>query len=148
MYDELIRQMMACCKGVPCEDANCGFNPKSHLDCIEQLLTRAADAIEELKKQLDNVEIENIKLKEEFAKYRAKHRWIPVTERLPEPRQDVLAAWDNGEVWTVYQWWAEPKEGEDPLEYDDDIFYENGEFNSTKKRVTHWMPLPEPPKEE
>ena len=62
MYDELIRQMMACCKGVPCEDANCGFNPKSDLDCIEQLLTRAADAIEELQKQLQEEKVDNVNL--------------------------------------------------------------------------------------
>ena len=69
----------------------------------------------------------------------SKPRWIPVTERLPLYGQDVLAVrtYGDGEkcqevlmahiaVWneeTGAKWW-----------------------NATN--ITHWMPLPEPPKEE
>lgn len=130
MYDELIKQMMACCKGMPCEDANCGFNPKSNLDCIEQLLTRAADAIEELQKQLRKEKVDNVNLTGWLAEEHAKSQWISVTERLPENRDMVLATID-GVVYIAfygnYMW----KEVETYS-----IFY-----------PTHWMPLPEPPKE-
>ena len=123
MYEELIGNLRA-------QATHFSIHDETSL-----LLLKAADAIEDLENRLNLWRQDKIR------------RWIPVTERLPEPRQDVLAVWDNGEVWTVYQWWAEPNDGEDPLEYDDDVFYENGEFYSTKKRVTHWMPLPEPPKD-
>lgn len=63
-------------------------------------------------------------------------KWIPVTERLPEVGQKVLFSymgcikkrprifigWYNGKQW-------------------DSLF-------ATEYDVTHWMPLPEPPKEE
>lgn len=90
---------------------------------------QAADAIEELQKQLDNAEIENIKLKEEFAKYRGKNRWIPVTERLPEKHDRVL----------VYS-------NATRMGRSIDFINSNGNWYTTPK-VTHWMPLPEPPKD-
>ena len=60
-------------------------------------------------------------------------KWIPVTERLPEEWQDVLTASKYGDIHFDYvcssgAWYGD-------LEYPHDP-------------VTHWMPLPEPPKEE
>ena len=58
-----------------------------------------------------------------------KPRWIPVTERLPEKDVRVIVC-------------ASLPEG-----VHSDFIYEDGHwFVSTG--VTHWMPLPEPPKEE
>ena len=56
-------------------------------------------------------------------------KWIPVTERLPKHGQEVIIYTGNILKPTVlaYQFWN-PK-------YD------------TWCHVTHWMPLPEPPKE-
>lgn len=137
MYDELIRQMKACCKGSPCEEVNCGFNSKSDLDCIEQLLTKAADAIEELLAERDEINADSWKRAYEVE--HDEHRWIPVTERLPEVHENVLVIdkahdigigsleplWD-GTVWVV------------PFADVDDEFC----------MITHWMPLPEPPESE
>ena len=69
------------------------------------------------------------------------HKWIPVSERLPE---------EDG--W--YQVVAQVKDCEDPWvwygEYDSCYGWNVKDSFSDRLtcRVTHWMPLPEPPKEE
>ena len=47
-----MRQLRACMdENIPCEEANCGYAPFSKdEDCIDNLMHRAADAIEELLK--------------------------------------------------------------------------------------------------
>lgn len=62
-------------------------------------------------------------------------KWIPVSERLPGVYETVIVC-DVREqyvgAWMYY--------GNDDWVYDDKMF-DTGE-------ITHWMPLPEPPKEE
>ena len=62
-----------------------------------------------------------------------KPKWIHVSERLPDENEGVVLVYDGG---------VEPAivDGDIFLEYDK---YEGWEINN----VTHWMPLPEPPKE-
>lgn len=64
--------------------------------------------------------------------------WISVEERLPEPKTDVEVAFDDGEVWCLWQDWKESDE-EDPLLYWIDPYREESH------RVTHWKPMPEAP---
>lgn len=66
-------------------------------------------------------------------------QWIPVTERLPEPEVDVLAF--NGDYVFVSQYYCShfgswDKEG-----------HMAWVIEQYAKNPTHWMPLPEPPKE-
>lgn len=65
-------------------------------------------------------------------------RWIPVTERLPEDKKDVLAVvrYRNGTAGVNQGWYSYLNE-----QWCIGIF-------ETNAPVTHWMPLPEPPKEE
>ena len=59
-------------------------------------------------------------------------KWIPVSERLPELDQDVLAIVDDDIVIGSFgQGW------------DGEISFDRDEVGSTRY-VTHWMPLPEP----
>lgn len=67
-------------------------------------------------------------------------RWIPVTERIPDTTDDVLMICKNGAMFTGFcQMW-----GEEPRWK---INTALGSYKSLNKgRVTHWMPLPERPK--
>lgn len=66
-------------------------------------------------------------------------QWIPVSERLPEEGQEVLA-WNNG------------GQCEKPWQGHVLCVYRNGEWRESQESdlypgITHWMPLPEPPAE-
>ncbi len=64
--------------------------------------------------------------------------WVPVSERLPRPETEVLCAFDSGEVCSLWQDWA--------LSPDEDPFLYGAEPSFARtRRVTHWMPLPQPP---
>lgn len=128
MYDELVKVLRETDFSYGCP---CGAEPLcKDKDCV---ILQAADAIEELQGRAKVLE----KVADKWCE--AVPKWIPVTERLPLYGQDVLAVrtYGDGEkcqevlmahiaVWneeTGEKWW-----------------------NATN--VTHWMPLPEPPKEE
>ena len=68
--------------------------------------------------------------------------WIPVTERLPEPYVEVLTLRSVLDGKRFYQKvdYVTPDYG-GQMEWLTDL-------NSWKSKVTHWMPLPEPPKGE
>ena len=144
MYEELVQQLRTCIdENIPCAIADCGYEPFGNEDCIDQLMRKAADAIEEL--QEDNAALNGTvsNLIGQIAEL-SKPRWIPVTERLPSPMKAVL-------VWTPYKhnifmayllgnkWYVWGP--------DDSCCHNWPEYHA----ITHWMPLPpapEPPKEE
>ena len=74
-------------------------------------------------------------------KGREKHRWIPVTERLPDPN-------DDGDYVIVCA-----TEKNDRIDYQNAVImafvcdegFVDTEMDFVLTGVTHWMPLPEPP---
>ncbi len=108
---------------------------------LARLLTNAADAIEELQKAVMRLEEESGIL-DELPMYQQPVGWIPVTERLPEKPDhylvhigckcdgELVSAWEQV-AWFCGKFYWEHLHG-------DDVF---------KETITHWMPLPEPPKE-
>lgn len=65
--------------------------------------------------------------------------WIPCSERLPEEQEDVLVYMKSGMYKSIHIGYA--YNGGDWL-IDGEFWYEEGDPS-----ITHWMPLPEPPKE-
>lgn len=107
-----------------------------------ELMRKAADAIEERDKAATEWEI----LAESWQKAckgleSRMPRWIPVTERLPEKRKYVLVRYKNNDM-AVACW----------FDGDKDILFwramtDEGWCSDCDTDPTHWIPLPEPPKE-
>lgn len=104
---------------------------------------QAADAIEKLQKALDAVNDahnEGYDVGYWAGRRDYEPKWISVDERLPEPkfaREWYLVALESGCVKTL----AFEKQGRS-----DNLFRPG--WHETASPVTHWMPLPEAPKEE
>lgn len=90
---------------------------------LSAVYRQAADAIERLEHQIF---LADLACKSATA---SKPRWIPVTERLPKEMETVLVTDGKNVGWSFC--------------VND---YGTMEFYSPWK-ITHWMPLPEPPKE-
>ena len=94
---------------------------------LEKDLFAAADRIEAQAKEIE-------KLRAQLP------RWIPVEERLPEDRSDVLVVTYWHEKWGVYMGWCAPERAAWSVHV--------GIGDRNDVAVTHWMPLPEPPEVE
>jgi|694.fasta_scaffold49056_3 glutathione S-transferase len=74
---------------------------------------------------------------EELERLYAERRWIPVSEEVPEDREEVLG-W---QTWVENEGWPEGvfvcHRGTKPGEW----YGEEGQLPN----ITHWMPLPPPP---
>lgn len=90
-------------------------------------LTEAADRIEAQAKEIE-------KLRAQLP------RWIPVEERLPEDRGDVLVVAYWHERWGVYMGWCAPERAGWSVHI--------GIGDRSDVAVVYWMPLPEPPEVE
>lgn len=132
MYDELIKNLRICSRCDFVQDCNGCTQKSDDAFCCDKLLHQAADAIEELEKEVQNWKItageEAGGLEHWFENYQKDvPRWIPVTERLPKEEETVLAFGTLGVAWLDWR-------------HDNKWCCYGG--------VTHWMTLPEPPKEE
>ena len=124
MYEELVYHLRECAK----------------LDPSENTFAEAANAIEELQEKIGDIKREKVHkfFSEEYRRCKTP-KWISVTERLPEERGnylvvincprgrwDEICAFDGEKEWVSIDEYAE----------------------IATKWVTHWMPLPEPPKDD
>lgn len=101
---------------------------------------QAADAIEELHRENESY-ANTINEASEILRNRLKSKWISVEERLPENSIGVLVT-DGTDVSEGWLCTCSSKEGAKVvwgLGSNDDGPYDP---------ITHWMPLPEPPKED
>ena len=106
-------------------------------------LAEAADLIDAQAKEIEKLRGQNEQLREAAAlvtKESAElleRRWIPVEERLPEDRSDVLVVAYWHERWGVYMGWCAPERAAWSVHV--------GIGDRNDVAVTHWMPLPEVP---
>lgn len=128
MYEELIRDLREEAEWAHCNEWETPIKLSDHL-------TQAADAIEELDTLLDGVSADNDALCETIERLKT-FRWIPMTERLPSENNRYLTVsiepWFGTTVVDTMRWSG--------------VWMYDG--RQTEAKVTHWMPLPEPPKEE
>jgi hypothetical protein len=120
MYDELVKDLR---ESAPKALAEADF------DFVEGWLKEAADAIEELSR-----ENESLAKSVNEASDILRRRWIPVTERLPEDRVEVLVS--SGMFAPFIE-----------VAFYDGLFYSAWDGETEIAAVTHWMPLPQPPEE-
>ena len=106
----------------------------------KSVMQEAAEALETLQQELQDerhrhdryVDFE-LAQAEELRKLKDQTRWIPVTERLPEESGEYLAYCGEFDgICVVYY----------------EILKTKSKWRTNWKQVTHWMPLPEPPKGE
>ena len=142
MYEDLIKRLRDSEHEIDCSlcDRDCCYpDGKVHGKCI---IIEAADAIEAQDRHILTLQHEMMaeaeshiaevnrlnKQIEDLSKMEKTTRWIPVTERLPKEQETVLTWGEQGII--LLNWRHDNK------------------WCVCLGDVTHWMPLPEPPKEE
>ena len=152
MYEDIVKRLRRC-NQFKCRE--CEYEPVE--SCRSKLNSEAADAIEDL---CGLCASQSKDCSEAISKYlelwEKQPRWIPVTERLPQEKDSGFSAdvlilvkeQDGDFTWKdVYSgyylydavsdetgWWAQMPQ--------------NCQQIKERFSVTHWMPIPEPPKEE
>ena len=141
MYDELVKRLRELqtitehCDEQSCDECeNRELCDKHDNKTLSGTYKEAADAVEELQKLTDA----QLDIIEQYQVYLNKTRWIPVTERLPEAGERVLC-YCRANIYEVMK-----------MRTDGDWVHNDQVYDSAYMSgfVTHWMPLPTPPKEE
>jgi len=143
MYDELVKAL----RGTDFSDG-CPREAEPMCQNEDCVIAQAADAIEQLSKDLErSKEYETFwekEANEALKKFQTtvanKPRWIPVTERLPDQNSGSLyICLIVGGEYDQLSWYELCDFAEGQFWIKDELYEGN---------VTHWMPLPDPPKEE
>ena len=136
--EEIVESLRGCVLDVALTCDKCVATGEMDCNCRSELMLTAANYIEQLQQELIDERYRHDRLQdfcvaqgEELSKLKAQQRWIPVTERLPE---------ESGRYLTRERF------GTDILSYE--VLKTKGKWKTKYKNVTHWMPLPERPKEE
>lgn len=136
MYEELVKQLREDGEYADLVAYMHGIRPISPEDATakiarswKELFAKAADAIENTSKAYQMIA-------EAYEAEATKPRWIPATDRLPE---------EDGMYLVHGKWSASGKKVTDTCEF----YVHDGYFRAAWNfNVTHWMPLPTPPKGE
>ena len=124
MYGELVKELRDSAEWA---DRLALLMGRAEGDTHAPIMRKAADAIEELQLYADLYkDLTEKGAREVIDKY---PKWIPVTERLPETYGTRLVTTARGSVMVC-------------------CYYPQAKNWNTRATVTHWMPLPTPPKEE
>ena len=107
-------------------------NQSTHIAALQQEIEKLRGQNEQLREAAALVTKESAELLE--------RRWIPVEERLPEDRSDVLVVAYWHERWGAYMGWCAPERAEWSVHV--------GIGDRSDVAVVYWMPLPAPPKED
>lgn len=134
MYEELVKRL------IKCEQFKCNeCDHEQIMGCRTKLTIEAVDAIENLDYIAQTYAETVHELKE-------MNRWIPCSERLPEERLNPNTK--DFEYVLCATIWGDVR----PFKFGSTIGFEEPHFwhgsGSMDEYVTHWMQLPEPPKEE
>lgn len=124
-----------------------------------RMLNLAADRLNELTTELEEerhrhdryVDFE-LAESAELEKLKEAHKWIPVTERMPVLHTDDYEEPDGSRMQfevSEDQWVITASGIQTKARYETGVVFQGwvGDFGETVQDVTHWMPLPEPPKE-
>ena len=135
MDDEQIKRLRNCAtQAAPCKTCDMIENDS----CIDTLMKQAADAIEELQKALDAVNDahnEGYDVGYWAGRRDYEPKWIPVTERLPKDRHDVLVY--AGVIFPYIT-----------VGYYDGLWKFSYNDEEIAGSADYWMPLPPAPKKE
>lgn len=120
---EEIKKGMECCKNGECE--NCRYiDGSGHWSCVGRLINDIFAYIQQLEQRLVEVN-------------KTSPRWISVKERLPEDDGYFLCNCNDGSPDVVCMYYG-----------DGEFLTPEPELSNLSHIITHWMPLPQPPKEE
>ena len=123
MYDELVKTIRK-----QCSDMDCG-------NCNTCVKLKAADAIEELQQTAEHYHICMNEWFEAAQEYKAAvPKWISATEQLPDDYVSVLCYCSTDGKYGY---------GECSQNNNGTVFW----YGLNGMKPTHWMPLPQPPKE-
>lgn len=163
MNNEEILKALRCCVYTECTKCPLNNGDPMDIECVSEMVRTAADLIEKMTDRC-------ARYAEEIAVLQERQKWVPVTERLPEPETDVLAVCNrNGCIFVVQAIYEDGKmltedsawNWNDICEYglydeeNDDYYipegwWEDRQFtpddvynNPIDCAVTHWMPLPD-----
>ena len=106
------------CAGSECEGCPLAYGAEFGANCEKYVKRKAADMLEKLAAEKDE----------------KKPEWISVNDRLPDSNNVVFACIDDGQCKIVRSAYVSS--------------YGKWKWIEEHQTVTHWMPLPEPPKEE
>lgn len=168
MYDELVKVLRK--YSCPKYSDGCGMCPSFKFGCAIRAIQQAADAIEKLQNKLSLSDETGRALCHTAHKLLDEvPRWIPVTERLPENDVHVLLSCKCGAGAYVCdgfhtEKYSTPTQFYEDIDADydeetDEYYFPEGWWEVIKNwddyscvaiedTVTHWTPLPQPPKEE